>query len=207
MPGARVLDLCAAPGGKTLAYAWAAGPAGRVVACDIRPRRLEVLRATLARGRASQTEVVAIDEHAALPFAAVFDVVAVDAPCSGLGTLRRDPDIKWRRVPEDLARFQARQIDLLTRAAAVVAPGGALVYTTCSTEPEENIEVVRRLLADAAGFTLERADAGPAGQILAPFVEPDGCLRTHPVRHGLEGYFGAVLRRRPDGPPPAAVVQ
>ncbi len=207
MPGARVLDLCAAPGGKTLAYAWAAGPGGRVVACDIRPRRLEVLRATLARGRACQAEVVAIDEHAALPFAAVFDVVAVDAPCSGLGTLRRDPDIKWRRLPEDLGRFQTRQIDLLNRAAAVVAPGGVLVYTTCSTEPEENIEVVRRLLASAAGFTLERADAGPAGQILAPFVESDGCLRTHPVRHGLEGYFGAVLRRRPDGPPQAPVVQ
>ena len=206
-PGARVLDLCAAPGGKTLAYAWAAGPNGRVVACDIRPRRLDVLRATLVRGHARQAEVVAIDEHAALPFAPVFDVVAVDAPCSGLGTLRRDPDIKWRRTAEDLARFQARQIDLLTRAAAVVAPGGVLVYTTCSTEPEENIDVVRSLLARAPDFTLQRADAGPAGQILAPFVEADGCLRTHPVRHGLEGYFGAVLLRRPDGPPPVPVVQ
>lgn len=205
--GARVLDVCAAPGGKALAYAWAAGPTGHVVACDIRPRRLEVLRATLTRGHAATAEVVAVDEHHALPFAPVYDVVAVDAPCSGLGTLRRDPDIKWRRAPEDLARFQARQVDLLARAAAVVAPGGRLVYTTCSTEPEENIEVVRRVLALVPGFRLGRADAGPSGQILAPFVEPDGCLRTHSVRHGLEGYFGAVLERRLDGPPPPAVVQ
>ena len=166
-----------------------------------------MLRETLRRGHAGRVEVVTIDEHAPLPFATVFDVVAVDAPCSGLGTLRRDPDIKWRRTPEDLQRFQARQIDLLTRAAAVVAPGGALVYTTCSTEPDENIDVVSRFLAAVPGFTLRRADAGPDGRILAPFVEPDGCLRTHPVRHGLEGYFGAVLVRRPDGPPPTAVVQ
>lgn len=206
-PGARVLDVCAAPGGKTLAYAWAAGPAGRIVACDVRPRRLEVLRATLTRAHAGSVDVVAIDEAAALPFAAAFDVVAVDAPCSGLGTLRRDPDIKWRRAPEDLLRYQARQTDLLRRAAATVAPGGVLVYTTCSTEPEENVDVVARLLATAPDFTLRRADDGPSGQALAPFVDPDGCLRTDPVRHGLEGYFGAVLVRRPDGRPPAAVVQ
>lgn len=206
-PGARVLDVCAAPGGKTLAYAWAAGANGRVVACDVRERRLGVLRETLRRGHAGRAEVVAIDETAPLPFAPVFDVVAVDAPCSGLGTLRRDPDIKWRRTPEDLRRFHARQVDLLTRAAAVVAPGGALVYTTCSTEPEENVDVVTQVLAALPDFTLRRADDGPDGRILAPFVEPDGCLRTHPVRHGLEGYFGAVLVRRADGPPPAAVVQ
>lgn len=206
-PGARVLDVCAAPGGKTLAYAWAAGPHGHVVACDVRERRLGVLRETLRRGHAGRARVVAIDETAPLPFAPVFDVVAVDAPCSGLGTLRRDPDIKWRRTADDLVRYQARQIDLLTRAAAVVAPGGALVYTTCSTEPEENIDVVRRVLAVSPGFTLGRADGGPGGEALTPFVDADGCLRTHPARHGLEGYFGAVLLRRADGPAPAAVVQ
>lgn len=206
-PGARVLDVCAAPGGKALAYAWAAGQNGRVVACDVRARRLSVLRETLRRGHAAGVEVVAIDEDAPLPFASVFDVVAVDAPCSGLGTLRRDPDIKWRRTADDLLRLQSRQIDLLTRAAAVVAPGGTLVYTTCSTEPEENIDVVRTVLGRLPAFALGRADGGPDGQTLAPFVEPDGCLRTHPARHGLEGYFGAVLVRRPVGSAMEAVVQ
>ncbi|MBL8135322.1 MAG: 16S rRNA (cytosine(967)-C(5))-methyltransferase RsmB [Acidobacteria bacterium] len=206
-PGARVLDVCAAPGGKTLAYAWAAGAEGHVVACDVRERRLAVLRETLHRGHAGGAAVVAIDETAPLPFAPVFDVVAVDAPCSGLGTLRRDPDIKWRRTAEDLRRYQARQVGLLTRAAAVVAPGGALVYTTCSTEPEENLDVVRQVLSVSPDFTLRRADAGPGGEVLTPFVDADGCLRTHPARHGLEGYFGAVLVRRADGPRPAAVVQ
>jgi 16S rRNA (cytosine967-C5)-methyltransferase len=177
------------------------------VACDVRERRLEVLRETLRRGHAPRAEVVAIDDAAPLPFAPIFDVVAVDAPCSGLGTLRRDPDIKWRRTADDLRRFQARQVDLLTRASAVVAPGGALVYTTCSTEPEENLDVVTQVLAVSPDFTLRRADAGPAGRVLTPFVDADGCLRTHPVRHGLEGYFGAVLVRRADGPAPAAVVQ
>lgn len=204
--GSRVLDVCAAPGGKTLAYAWAAGPHGCVVAGDVRWRRLEVLRATLGRGHADRVGVVALDESSALPFRPVFDVVVVDAPCSGLGTLRRDPDIKWRRTAADLLTFQARQLDLLARAAAVVAPGGTLVYTTCSTEPEENIDVVTRLLVECPDFALRPADDGPSGQVLAPFVDADGCLRTHPVRHGLEGYFGAVLARRPHGRSPVAVV-
>lgn len=192
--GHRVLDVCAAPGGKTLAYRAATGAEGRVVAGDVRAHRLEVLRATLARGHAEDVEVVELDQDAPLPFAPIFDVVAVDAPCSGLGTLRRDPDIKWRRTPDDLLAFQARQRALLVRAAAVVAPGGHLVYTTCSTEPEENIDVVRTLLDTDPAFTLVPAGAGVAA--LEPFVGADACFRTHPGRHGLEGYFGAVLGQR-----------
>lgn len=205
--GQRVLDVCAAPGGKTLAYAWAAGPGGSVVASDIRPRRLEVLRVTLTRGHAAHTAVVAIDEAAPLPFEPVFDVVAVDAPCSGLGTLRRDPDIKWRRTAADLLTFQARQIDLLRRAAAVVAPGGTLVYTTCSTEPEENGAVLAAALAQLPEFDRQSAAAGPSRAVLAPYVGADGCFRLHPAHHDLEGYFGAVLVRRPTAQPASAVVQ
>lgn len=206
-PGQRVLDVCAAPGGKTLAYAAAAGPAGRVVACDVRPRRVDTLAATMAAGRASNVRVAAIDPDAALPFAAVFDVVAVDAPCSGLGTLRRDPDIKWRRSPDDLRAFQARQIDLLDRASRVVAPGGVLVYTTCSTEPEENGDVVAAWLGRAADFTAVSPADGPAGAQLARFVTPAGTFVTDPVRDGLEGYFGAVFVRGTRGRVPDAVVQ
>lgn len=206
-PGHRVLDVCAAPGGKTLAYAAAAGPAGQVVACDVRQRRVDTLGATVASGRATTVRIVAIDPDAALPFDAVFDVVAVDAPCSGLGTVRRDPDIKWRRTPDDLRAFQARQVDLLTRAARAVAPGGRLVYTTCSTEPEENAEVVAAWLATAPGFTPASPADGPSGAVLTRFVTPDGTFATDPVRDGLEGYFGAVFVRGTRGRVPDAVVQ
>lgn len=205
--GQRVLDLCAAPGGKTLAYAAGVGEGGGVVACDVRLRRLAMLRETLDRGGAVRTPVVAVDPDAPLPFAPAFDLVAVDAPCSGLGTLRRDPDIKWRRSPGDLVWFRDRQVDLLTRAADVVKPGGALVYTTCSTEPEENVEVIARLLALRSEFARRPVTDGPAGAWLRPFVSPEGDFVTHPVRHGLEGYFGAVLTRAPRGPATGAVVQ
>lgn len=197
--GQTVLDLCAAPGGKTLAYAAAAGPAGRVIACDVRPRRLALLAATVRRATADRAAVVAVGEREPLPFAPAFDVVAVDAPCSGLGTLRRDPDIKWRRRPEDLAAYQARQVDLLRRASAAVAPGGTLVYTTCSTEPEENGDVIARFLSEAPAFERRPVAAGPDGRYLTPFVDADGWLRLHPARHGLEGYFGAVVARRAGG--------
>lgn len=197
--GQRVLDVCAAPGGKTLAYAAAAGPSGLVVACDVRARRVTTLAAGLRRGRASAARVVHISDRDPLPMAPAFDVVAVDAPCSGLGTLGRDPDIKWRRTPDDLGRFHDVQVDLLRRAAAVVASGGALVYTTCSIEPEENDDVVAAFLASVPGFALERADAGPSATWLAPFTGGDGLLRLHPARHGFDGYFGAVLRRARGG--------
>jgi 16S rRNA (cytosine967-C5)-methyltransferase len=194
-PGGRVLDVCAAPGGKALLYAAAAGPA-RVVACDVRPARIRLLADTLRRGHAAAAAVVHLDLGAPLPFRAVFDVVAVDAPCSGLGTLRRDPDIKWRRMPEDLPRFGAAQADLLVRAAAAVRPGGRLVYTTCSTEPEENEDVLATLLARRPDFA--RLDARVVtGTAAAPFVGADGLFRLLPPRDALECYVGAVLERRP----------
>ncbi|MGD9902310.1 MAG: RsmB/NOP family class I SAM-dependent RNA methyltransferase [Vicinamibacterales bacterium] len=193
-PGDLVLDVCAAPGGKALQYAAAAGAGGRVVACDVRPARLRLLAATLARGGAAGAAVVALDPEAPLPFAGRFDVVVVDAPCSGLGTLRRDPDIKWRRQAADLPRFAARQRDLLGRAAACVRPGGHLVYTTCSTEPEENERVVSDVVATLSGFTLARPSGDAA---IARCLDADGSFRTDPVRDGLEGYFGALLVRAP----------
>ncbi|MEP7116779.1 MAG: transcription antitermination factor NusB, partial [Acidobacteriota bacterium] len=198
-PGARVLDLCAAPGGKTLAYAAAVGAAGRVVATDIRAQRVRLLADTLARGHAARAAVVHLSATGTLPFAAAFDVVIVDAPCSGLGTLRRDPDIKWRRSAADLEGFAARQLDLLQRAAAAVRPGGSLVYTTCSSEPDENGEVVARFLAATPAFVQLRADAGARGALLAPYTDAAGFLVTDPVRHGLEAYFGAVLNREAVG--------
>ncbi len=206
-PGMRVLDVCGAPGGKTLAYAAVTGPDGLVVAADVRSRRVRLLAETVARGHATGTGIVHIAEGGPLPFRALFDVVAVDAPCSGLGTLRRDPDIKWRRTPEDLVRFAARQLDLLHRAGAVVRPGGCLVYTTCSSEPDENADVVARFLVENPAFSLGRADAGPGGTALRGLTGPDGLWATDPARHGLECYAGAVLMRAAAGSLPTRVVE
>lgn len=191
--GSRVLDLCAAPGGKTAGLAGGAGPRGLVVASDFRPRRVALLQRSLARLRPARAAVVRLDATAPLPFARVFDRVLVDAPCSGLGALRSDPDVRWRRAPGDLPRFAARQLAMLGRAAETVRPGGRLVYATCSSEPEENDEVVDRFLAAHPEYELTAPAAGPAVERV---VDRRGCLRTLPFRHGVEAFFGALLVRR-----------
>jgi 16S rRNA (cytosine967-C5)-methyltransferase len=176
--GATVLDLCASPGGKTVALSADVGPLGVVVASDVRPQRVRLLAGTLARCRIANTTVVHVPAEGPLPFlSATFDLVVIDAPCSGLGTVRRDPDIRWRRSPDDLARFAAAQRELLARAADLVKSGGRLLYSTCSSEPEENDEVVRSFLRDRGDFTQERIH------------------QTLPFRDRLEAFFGTLLRR------------
>lgn len=133
-PGMSILDLCAAPGNKT-AQALAAG--GKVTACDRSFRRLEEVPGEAAR--------VALDAAAPLPFSAKFDRILVDAPCSGTGTLCRNPEIKWRLRPADLADFASRQRKMVSNALECLAPGGKLVYSTCSLERQENEDVVARL--------------------------------------------------------------
>lgn len=176
--GARVLDLCASPGGKTVALSAGAGPAGLVIASDVRPHRVRLLARTLARCRVSNTRVLHVAAEGPLPFRdRTFDAVLIDAPCSGLGTVRRDPDIRWRRSPGDLPAFAAAQQALVARAADLVAAGGALTYSTCSSEPEENAGVVAAILSGRPDFALERTH------------------ETLPFRDGLEAFYAAVLRR------------
>jgi 16S rRNA (cytosine967-C5)-methyltransferase len=192
-PGPGVLDACAAPGGKTTALVAVAS--GAVVACDVRARRMALLRRTLAAAGASGVALVQADLLDPLPFRRTFGCVVVDAPCSGLGTLRRDPDIRWRRAEADLVRFAAQQQRMIAHAADVVAPGGRLVYATCSSEPEENEAVVETFLAAHPGFA--PVDARHAHPDLPPaVVDERGHLRTSPDRHGLEVFFGAVFERR-----------
>jgi 16S rRNA (cytosine967-C5)-methyltransferase len=193
-PGARVLDACAAPGGKTTAFAAAVGAAGRIVACDVRDRRIALLRRTVGSSGADNVRIVQASALAPPPFREPFDLVVVDAPCSGLGTLRRDPDIRWRRQPTDLPILAAAELAMLRQAAGAVAAGGRLVYATCSSEPEENDAVVDAFLATTPGFApLDARVASP--QIPAAVVDDRGRLRTEPHRHGLEAFFGAVFER------------
>jgi 16S rRNA (cytosine967-C5)-methyltransferase len=194
-PGERVLDLCASPGGKATAMAADMANSGVLTACDVRPARLDLLRRTVRTSGAQHLHVVRVPTHGPLPFQSVFDRVLVDAPCSGLGTIRRDPDIRWRRSARDLPELARDQFTLLARASLVVAPGGRLVYATCSSEPEENEQVVDAFLATHPDFRLSdlRAEASP---VLDPVLDDRGMLRTLPFAHGLEAFFAAALTRR-----------
>lgn len=197
--GERVLDLCASPGGKTTALAADMGDSGALVACDVRPKRVALLKETVRASGATHVEVRQVESAGALPFAASFDRVLVDAPCSGLGTIRRDPEIRWRRAEAELPGLASDQLELLTRAARVVAPGGRLVYATCSSEPEENEQVVGAFLAAHPEYALLDL-RGDGNAVLAPFLDQRGMLRTLPFAHGLEAFFAAALVRRPAAP-------
>jgi 16S rRNA (cytosine967-C5)-methyltransferase len=193
-PNSRVLDLCASPGGKTTAMAAAMASEGIVVASDVRPRRVRMLAHTVRASGATNVRMLQVPPSGPLPFAPVFDSVLVDAPCSGLGTIRRDPDIRWRRREEDLASLAGRQLDLVRRAAAVLTTGGRLVYATCSSEPEENEGVVEQFLRDESEFTL--VDLRGMSPLLDAFIDGHGMMRTLPFAHGLEAFFAAALVKR-----------
>ena len=193
-PGERVLDLCASPGGKTVALAAAMRDSGTIVACDVRTARVTLLHDTVERSGAHHAHIVHVPVHGPLPFAGTFDRVLVDAPCSGLGTIRRDPDIRWRREPHDLPRLAKQQVDLLMRAATVVRPGGRLVYATCSSEPDENEDVVTAFLEKTPFDRVDLRNEPPA--MLAPLLDDTGAMRTLPFAHGLEAFFATALVRR-----------
>src|SRR4029453_18025382 len=133
------------------------------------PRRLALLQETIKTAATRCVSVVRVPQVGPLPFAATFDAVLVDAPCSGLGTIRRDPDIRWRRQEKDLAALARDQLALLMRAADVVRPGGRLVYATCSSEPEENDGVVARFVATRPDFRIGNLH-NHARAVIAPFI-------------------------------------
>jgi 16S rRNA (cytosine967-C5)-methyltransferase len=199
-PGDSVLDLCAAPGGKTALLAAAAGPGGTVVACDLHSRRLRTLATLMKRIGVSNVRGVVLDGTEALPFERKFQRILVDAPCSGTGTLARHPEIRWRLKPGDFAELHAKQTRLLRNALPLLAPGGRLVYSTCSMEAEENEQVVKEALDECAGFRL--SDARPAiapqladGVTAKAITGADGALRTSPATTQTDGFYAAVIER------------
>ena len=167
---------------------------GMLVASDVRDRRMTILRRTVESSGATNVRFVQTDLLKPLPFGAAFDVVFVDAPCSGLGTLRRDPDIRWRRRESDLVPLAAAELTMLQRASDAVAPGGRLIYATCSSEPEENEAVVDTFLATTPGFApLHARDVSTT--IPDAVIDPRGHLRTEPHRHQLEAFFAAAFSK------------
>ncbi len=186
-PGDRLLDACAAPGGKAVHAAALLEGRGLVVALDRRPAGVRRIGGEAARLGAATVHGVVADARRP-PFAHRFDAVLVDAPCSGLGTLRRHPELRWRRRPEDIPRLAALQREILAGVAPLVRPGGALVYAVCTLAREENEDVVEWLCAAYPGFALERPPLPPA------LLTPAGHLRSLPHRHDLDGFFAARLR-------------
>jgi 16S rRNA (cytosine967-C5)-methyltransferase len=194
-PGERVLDVCAAPGGKATALAERLEGRGEVVALDRHARRLDLVRRQARRLGLENLRCAVRDATRPLAAEPPFDRVLVDAPCSGLGTLRRNPDARWRIGPGDPARLAETQLAILRQAAATVVRGGVLVYSTCTLLPEENESTVSAFLAEAPHFARMRPEDAP--DEVRPLVGPDGYLRSFPHRHDADGFFAARLERRP----------
>jgi 16S rRNA (cytosine967-C5)-methyltransferase len=199
--GEMVADFCAGAGGKTLALGASMRNTGRLYAFDTSGHRLAALRPRLARSGLSNVhpaQLVHERDERIKRLAGKMDRVLVDAPCSGLGTLRRNPDLKWRQSPETVQELQALQTAILTSAARLVKPGGRLVYATCSILPEENEAVVQAFLANSSEFTL--MDAGAELERLKidnpAALTSQGFLRLWPHRHATDGFFAALLQRR-----------
>jgi 16S rRNA (cytosine967-C5)-methyltransferase len=192
-PGERVLDACAAPGGKATHLAELMNDQGELVALDIHERGVQRVNHLARRLRLSIVKPIAAD---ALTWTAKvgFDRVLVDAPCSGFGTLRQHPEVKWRRTPADIEALARLQTQLLLHLADLVRPGGILVYATCTISVPENENVVGAFLQQQHAFTVDEAQAVLPDHART-LVGSDGALRTLPHRHGLDGFFAVRLKR------------
>ena len=199
--GDTVLDLCAAPGGKTPPLIRAAGRTGLVVATDRHAHRLRAMRNQFQRLNLDGAQIVELDAARGLPFGRQFNRILVDAPCSGTGTLARHPEIRWRLRPEQLAEFHQLQVGILSAAIKQLAPGGRLVYSTCSMEPEENEEVVSEVLSSLPSIkpVARNEIAKSLAPHLIPGIDPQslfdtlGQFRTSPAAQHTDGFFAAVL--------------
>ena len=189
-PGMRVLDLCAAPGGKTAYIADVMKNSGEIIALDRFESRLKILQKNLNRLKVTNVKTITIDaneyedEHG-------FDRVLVDAPCSGLGTLTKKPDLKWKRDLGDIRKIVNIQYELLKKGASLLRKGGFIVYSTCTIEPEENFEIIKKFLVDYPNFKL----VNPGNALSAELIDENGCVRTLPHLHGLDGSFAAKLEK------------
>lgn len=195
--GEMVIDYCAGAGGKTLLLGAMMRSTGRLYAFDVSAARLARAKPRFARSGLSNIVPVVIGadgDKRVKRLHGKAQRVLVDAPCTGLGTLRRNPDLKWRMHPESLAELQTRQADILARAARCVAPGGRLVYATCSVLAEENEEQIERFLERHPEFTC--VDAGPILADRCPGLEVEGpYLKLRPDVHATDGFFAAVMVR------------
>lgn len=189
----NILDACAGAGGKATHLAALLKNKGRIVAVDRNPERIVELNQETARLGIHIIEAQAIDLSTELPesYKEKFHCVLVDAPCSGSGTLRRNPEIKWRLKEKDLINFATTQKTILQNASGAVKKGGRLIYCTCSLLPEENENIIDAFLKHNAGFSL----CPPASSVKQQFINSRGFFHTYPHKHPMDGFFGAILKR------------
>ncbi len=201
-PGERVLDACAAPGGKSTHLAQQMGDQGKIIALEADASRIEriqenTLRLGIHSIRTQQGDATDV------AFGQPFDRVLIDAPCSGLGTLRRHPEAKWQKKEDDLLRHQERQLAIMENMSRVVKEGGVLVYATCSTEPEENEAVVDRFLQGTPDFSVE-GEAPRRLPEIRDLIDARGFFHAYPHRHDSDGFFAVRLIRRGEASPKMA---
>jgi len=192
-----IVDLCAAPGGKTTHLAHLMRNTGKIIAVDTSAEKIALLQKNCRRVNAHNVETCVMDATKAdLAFIKTADAVLIDAPCSGFGTLRRHPDIRWNKTLKQVHALREVQYNLLKNAAPHIKLGGILVYSTCSIDPMENEEVIQRFLTDFPMYRVENARRFlPAVPLSA--ITPQGFVQTFPHEHGVDGAFAARLRRVP----------
>ena len=193
-PGESVLDSCAAPGGKATHLAQMMENRGELLAMDVSPAKLPLITETVERLGITIIRTLAADLLKNAPFGEDrFDRILLDAPCSGLGGIRRNPEAKWRLATGDITRMAGTQKAMLIKAAIMLKPGGTLLYATCSTTLEENEEVVQDFLSHHRGFVLE--NLGELFPVLSKLCTSNGLFRTWPHRHSMDGFFAARLKK------------
>ena len=191
-----IVDLCASPGGKTTHLAHLMGNgAGKIVAVDVSEEKIALLKKNCRRVGVRNVETEVMDATTAdLRFMRRADAVLIDAPCSGFGTLRRHPDVRWNKTLEQVRALSEKQYRLLRNASQYIQPGGILVYSTCSIEPMENEEVVERFLRDHPMWTVENAQQF-LPEVPTSIITQQGFVQTFPHEHGVDGAFAARLRK------------
>ena len=190
-----IVDICASPGGKTTHLAHLMGNTGKIIAVDVSAEKIALLQKNCRRVEAHNVETRVMDATKAdLAFIKTADAVLIDAPCSGFGTLRRHPDIRWNKTLKQVRALSEIQYNLLKNAAPHIKPGGILVYSTCSIEPMENEEVIQRFLADFPMYTVENARRFLPDVPLSA-ITPQGFVQTFPHKHRIDGAFAARLRK------------
>ena len=189
-PGEMILDMCAAPGGKSAYIAQRMKNQGTIICLDRYYNRAIMLRDNLKRLQATIAHTINADALQ-VPFKTKFDRILLDAPCSGFGVLRKRVDLKWKRRLEDVMAMQKLQLDLLKVATTFLKEGGVIAYSTCTIEPEENEKVIEKFLKENSGYELKNIN----GMVPDKYISDNHFIRTFPHRHQIDGSFAACLTK------------